>query len=214
MSCCCSHSRSAARLFSAVARRYRRRFARRGFEPSQTQLLAGLEAAGYEGASLLEVGCGVGHLHQSLLERGASSAIGIDLAPKMISEAKRWAAQRGLGDRTRYLVGDFLFLGDNVEKAEVTLLDKVVCCYPDAEGLVAASLKVTKRVYALTYPRSRWFVRWAGRLGSALMWLLRSDFRAYVHDPLEIEHWIGEAGFRKRYEACTALWLTQVYVRP
>lgn len=211
--CCCPHSRAAGRIFSRFARRARRRFERRGLEPSQRQLLAGLERAGFAGASLLEVGSGVGHLHQTLLERGAGSALGIDLAPRMTEEARAWAAERGLAARTRYLTGDFMALAEDVEPADVTILDKVICCYPDADALVHASLARTRRVYALTYPRRRWFVRLGAALGAVCLRLIGSDFRAYVHDPERVEGWIGAEGFAKRFEAVTPVWLTQVYVR-
>ena len=211
MTCCCPHSRSGGRLFSLFARSYRKRFSKKGFEPSQQQLLQGLEHAGYADATLLEIGSGVGHLHMTLLERGAKSAIGIDLAPKMIDEAKNWAADRGLTERTRYLQGDFMAMLQQIEPCEVTILDKVVCCYPDADGLVHRSLEKTARVYALTYPRYRWYTRLGEKLGIMLMFLLRSSFRPYVHDPEEIEQWITAQGFTKCFEASTMIWLTQVY---
>ena len=69
MSCCCPHSKSGGRLFSFFARSYRRRFSKKGFEPSQEQLIRGLEKAGFANASLLEVGSGVGYMHQVLLEK-------------------------------------------------------------------------------------------------------------------------------------------------
>ena len=47
MTGCCGHAASAGRLFSFFARHYRRRFARRGFEPSQRHLLEGLGETGY-----------------------------------------------------------------------------------------------------------------------------------------------------------------------
>jgi len=85
-------------LFSFFARRYRKRFTRKGFEPSQKQLLAGLRQAGYGGKMVLEIGSGVGHLHQTLLEQGAQSAVGIDLASSMVEEAEAWAVERGLSE--------------------------------------------------------------------------------------------------------------------
>ncbi len=213
MACCCPHSQSAGRVFSLFARRYRRRFERRGFERSQQQLLEGLRRAGFAGASVLEIGSGVGHLHQSLLERGAASATGIDLAPQMIAEARRWAGERGLAGRTRYVEGDFMQLAGELDAAEVTVLDKVVCCYPDADGLVHASLAKTRRVYALSYPRDRWYVRLGVALGAWALRLLRSDFRPYVHNPAQVQAWIAAAGFDKCFEARTPIWLTQVFVR-
>lgn len=214
MSTCCCHAQSAGRFFSFFARRSRKRFKRKGFEPSQKQLMAGLEQVGYREASVLDIGCGVGHLHQTLLEQGASATVGIDLAPKMLSEAKDWANERGLGDRVNYVEGDFMTLDERMDNADICLLDKVVCCYPDAQGLVQKSLAKTKRVYGLTYPRDRWFIRLGAEVIACLLWLIRSDFRSYVHDPVQIERWISGDGFEKRFEDQTAAWLTQVYVRP
>jgi SAM-dependent methyltransferase len=213
MSCCCPHAQSASRVFSFFARRYRKRFEKHGFEPSQKHLMEGLARAGFSGASVLEIGSGVGYLHQTLLERGAASAVGIDLAPGMLAQATDRARARGLAERTRYIEGDFMTLSETLESCDVTVLDKVVCCYPDVDGLVHRSLEKTRRVYALTYPRDRWLVRFGIAVGAILMKLIGSDFRPYGHDPQRVEEWILQAGFAKVYEATTFIWLTQVYVR-
>ena len=214
MGCCCPYSNSASKFFSVFARRYRKRFQRRGFEASQRQLLSGLRQADYVDATILEIGSGVGHLHQTLLEQGAARAVGIDLAPRMIEEAQQWARERQLDDRVQYLQGDFMEVDHQLQIADVTILDKVVCCYPDADGLVHRSLARTGRVYALTYPRKRWYVRAAVAIAAASLRLTGSAFRPYVHDPVQIERWIEEAGFRKLYQNQTPIWLTQVFVRP
>ena len=213
MSASCCHSQSASRVFSFFAHSSRKRFEKKGFEASQEHLLAGLAEVGFDGATLLEIGCGVGHLHQSLLEQGAQTAAGIDLAPKMLLEAQSWANERGLGDRVEYLEGDFMELDDAVAAADVCLLDKVVCCYPDAQGLVRKSLEKTQRAYALTYPRNRWFVRLGTRIWNLVLWLMRSDFRTFVHDPARVERWIVGEGLEKRFEDQTSAWLTQIYLR-
>lgn len=213
MSCCCPHSKSGGRIFSFFARSYRRRFTTKGFEPSQVQLMAGLGQAGYQEATLLEIGSGVGYLHQTLLEQGAKTAIGIDLAPDMLKEAENWASEKNLSDRTEYIQGDFIELLDQVEPAEVTILDKVVCCYPHAELLVNSSTAKTSRVYALTYPRNRWFIKVVIEIMAVFLKLSGSDFRAYVHNPDDIERWIIEAGFKKTYQEQTFIWLTQIYTK-
>lgn len=212
MACCCPHSQSAGRLFSFFARRYRKRFQKKGFEPSQKQLLQGIKQAGYKSASILEIGSGVGHLHQTLIEDGASSATGVDLAAKMIEEARRWAADRNIADKVNYINDDFVTLNDNsIENADITILDKVICCYPDADALVHKSLAKTVHVYAVTYPRKRFITLAGEKIGAAIMWLFRSCFRSYVHDPAQIESWITEQGYCKQYENKTFIWLTQVY---
>lgn len=211
MSCCCPHSKSGGRIFSFFARSYRRRFTKNGFEPSQVQLMAGLKQAGYKNASLLEIGSGVGYLHQTLLEQGAKDAMGIDLAGDMLKEASDWAEEKGLADRTDYIQGDFIELLDQVAAAEVTILDKVVCCYPHAELLINSSTAKTSRVYALTYPRNRWFIKVAIEIMAFFLKLGGSDFRAYVHNPDDIARWITEAGFKKVYHEQTFIWSSQIY---
>jgi 2-polyprenyl-3-methyl-5-hydroxy-6-metoxy-1,4-benzoquinol methylase len=213
MSCCCPHSNSANRFFSFFAGRYRKRFEKKGFEPSQKQLLEGLQQAGYQDSRILEIGSGVGHLHQTLLEQGAKSAVGIDLASKMITEAQHWAEERKLTNRVEYVEGDFMDISESVPDADVTVLDKVVCCYPDADGLVHTSLNKTSRVYALTYPRNRWYVRLVMGMAALVMKIMRSNFRSYVHDPELIEEWIRGAGFDKIYQDNNLVWLTQVYIK-
>ncbi len=213
MDYCCPHDIGAARLFSRMARWQRRRYEKHGFLESQRQLLEGLAQAGMTGAALLEIGCGVGYLHQHLLDQGAARATGIDLAEKMIGQARETARARGLADRTDYRVGDFNEIADSIEDADATILDKVLCCYPDVEALAKKSLAKTRRVYAYTLPRKRWWVRLGVEFMAAVLWGFRSPFRSYVHDPSVIETWVTAGGFEKRYENQTAVWLTQVYVR-
>lgn len=213
MSCCCTPSSGIGKFFGHFARRYRRRYARRGFEPAQRQLIEGLRRAGVAGASLLEIGCGVGYLHQQLLREGAARALGVDISEEMLAQARSLARDAGLAERTEYRQGDFVDIAGDIEPTDVTLLDKVVCCYPDAEALVTRSVSKTRRVYALTYPRDLGINRIGARVLNFFLWLLRSGYRTYIHDPRRIEAWVVAAGFKKRYENRTFLWLTQVYVR-
>jgi len=213
MTCCCPHARSGGRIFSFFARNYRKRFSKKGFEPSQRQLMEGLSQADFQNTSVLEIGSGVGHFHMSLLEAGAATATGIDLAPKMIAEAEDWSSQRGLEGRITYHQGDFMEILPIIDPADVTVMDKVVCCYPDADGLIHRSLEKTRRVYALTYPRDRRLVRLGVALAALLMRLIGSSFRPYAHSPAVIEKWITAQGFHKRYEKTTFVWLSQVYVK-
>lgn len=210
---CCGHNRAAGRFFSLFARNYRKRFEKKGFTPSQNHLLEGLQQAGYIGASILEIGSGAGNLHQTLLERGASSAVGVDLAPKMIDEARGWAHERNLDSQVEYRLGDFVEMADTVAPAGVTVLDKVICCYPDADALVHKSLDKTQRVYALTYPRYNWFSRAISQIMAGVFWLVRFDFRNYIHNPVQVRQWITGEGFRPIYQNATRVWQTEVYVR-
>lgn len=213
MAACCSSNADTGRFFSRFAGLYRLRFRLLGFEKTQRHLIEGMQNAGFVGAELLEVGCGAGQLHQRLLEDGAARAVGVDLSETMLDLAQGQASARGLEQRTAYRLGDFVQIADEIPPADVTILDKVVCCYPDWQALVDTTLSKTRRVYALTYPRDRSATR-------AGVWLLRGGLRAlgccyqpYLHDPQKIQRRILDHGFRRTFSAVTSSWMTEIYCR-
>jgi magnesium-protoporphyrin O-methyltransferase len=213
MSTCCVHNRDTARFFGWFAKRCRKRFARKGLEASQQQLVEGLTRSGFNGATVLEVGCGIGYLHQRLLQAGASSAVGVDLSAKMLEEARAQAREQGLAERTGYREGDFIELVDVLAPAEIVILDKVICCYSDADALVQGSARMAGRVYAFTIPRERWSVVFALLVSRGLLALIRCGFRSYLHDPAVIDRWLAHEGFARVFEESTFFWLTRVYSR-
>lgn len=215
MSCCTIPCSDTSRFFSRLAALHRWRFRLFGFEKTQQQLIAGIRVAGFKDASLLEIGCGVGQLHQHLLQQGAATATGVDISPRMLEQARRLAAQTGVNERTRYYPGDFVDLASTLDKADIAILDKVVCCYPDPERLLDATLDRTRRVIALTYPRDRRMTRAGVAVLARIMKWMGSDFRPYVHDPADIRRWITRRGFVLQAEpAMTAAWQTEVYCHP
>jgi magnesium-protoporphyrin O-methyltransferase len=213
MGCCSVPAADTGRFFSRLARLHRIRFKLFGFETSQRHLLEGIKQQGHTGARLLEIGCGPGYLHQALLKSGAARATGIDLSERMMVEARALARSEGLAEVTDYRQGDFVELAGELNDADVTVLDKVLCCYPDVASLVDRSLDKTRKVYGLTYPRDRALTRAGMGLMACLLRLLGSSFRPYVHDPSFIEARIVQHGFEKTYTNQTLAWLTQVYTR-
>ena len=213
MSSCCAHNRDAGRFFGWFARRCSSRFARKGLEPSQKQLMDGLMSSGFRDASVLDIGCGTGYLHQRLLQAGAASAVGIDLSAKMLTEARSQARERGLVERTDYREGDFVELADGLRPADIVILDKVICCYPDAETLVQRSAGMARRVYAFTVPRDRRSVRLAMFAGRVFLALIRCRFRSYIHDLTAIDRGLRALGFSRAFEESTFAWRTRVYSR-
>jgi magnesium-protoporphyrin O-methyltransferase len=213
MTCCQVPVADTSRFFSRFARWHRLRHQLLGFERSQRQLIEGVRQAGVEEASVLEIGCGPGYVHQALLRCGAASAVGVELSVRMLQQARLLAKRQGLTQCTSYRHGDFVELASELEAADVTILDKVVCCYPNAEMLLRLSLERTRKAYALTYPRDRLITRLGVRLAGQWLMLLGSQFRPYVHDPRRIERTILATGFEKLYSRATPVWLTQIYVR-
>jgi len=213
MNCCATSNADTDRLFSRFAGLHRWRYRLVGLERTQRQLIEGLRRAGIADASLLEVGCGAGELQRALMRAGAAQAVGVDLSAGMLAIARSEAEAQGVSERTDYRQGDFTAMAHTLPGADVVILDKVVCCYPDWELMVDRSLSKARRLYALTYPRDRAVTR----VGLGVMrWGLHRIgccYQPYIHDPDRITARIRDSGFRRVHAALTTAWLTEVYVR-
>ena len=212
MNCCARHIGAAQTCFGWMSKRYERRYRRKGLDHNQLQLVRELESMGLDGLTLLEVGCGVGALHQTLLEKGALTATGIDLAPRMLQLAESRAKKHKLEQRTQYRLGDFVEMSESLDTVEVTVLDKVVCCYPAPKELIRATLDCTSRVIALTYPRKHLLGEICNKIFNFGFWLFRSDFRSFIHEPRLVQESIEAGGFKRVFDRDSPMWHTQVYV--
>lgn len=211
--CCIQSNNDTGRFFSWLSGMNRWRHRWFGFESNQRQLLDGIREQGITDARLLEVGCGPGYLHQALLGEGAAHATGVDLSEGMLAIARDEAARQGLADRCDYRQGDVVQLAAELPQADVSILDKVVCCYPDWQQLLDAVLGRTTRVLALTYPLDRASTRVGVRFLAWLMSRLHCCYQPYLHDPALIRRHLQGKGLRLDREEQSGNWLTEVYVR-
>ena len=112
----CCDPRGCDRFFSArFASRVARRYRKRGLGRTERQIVEFLESAGLEGASVLEVGGGVGELHVELLKRGAGSAVNLELSPAYDEEAGRLLVDTALQDRVERRLHDIAVDPDAVD---------------------------------------------------------------------------------------------------
>lgn len=165
------------------------------------------------GASLLDIGGGVGIVELELLEAGAASSVDVDASGPYLAVAESEAAERGFGDRTAYRHGDFVAIADEVEPADVVTLDRVICCYHDVRSLVSRSANHAGRLYGLVYPVDRWWTRSAFWVFNLVTRIQRSDYRAYVHSATLVDWLIREAGLELHYHHAGRVWQTAVYSR-
>ncbi len=217
MSCCCTPDGAALegtdKFFNTQASRYKKYFKKKGLHKEQKYLVEGIRRSGVKDAEILEIGCGVGGLHLSLLKEGAARAAGFDISANMIATARSLAIEMGMQERTRYWHGDFVALHETAPMADITILDKVICCYENAPELITRSTAKTRRLYAVSYPRPNVLVRLAFRCMKLFLNFFRAAFHPYYHEPAYIQNWIAAAGFEKVYENETFIWLIQVFQR-
>jgi magnesium-protoporphyrin O-methyltransferase len=184
-----------------------RRFRRRGLPKRARRLLRAIARnEPLAGATSLEVGAGIGALSLTILERGAVRAATIDAAPAFAAAAEELAAERQLTDRLKVVVGDFAAHPELAEPADMVVLDRVICCYPGLEHLLRPAAERARRILALTYPRDRWWVRWAVGILNGLQRLFRRRFRMYHHPPAVVHRLLAERGFLPQVVGHTAFW--------
>jgi hypothetical protein len=176
-------------------------------------LIEGLEAGGVDGMTVLDIGAGVGAVHQQLLADGALSAVDVDGSPAYVSAAREEAARRGTADRVQYEIGDFVELAPAIGESDIVALDRVICCYPDMPALVRLSVARARRRYGLVYPRDTWWIRAGARLLNGLARLGRQRVRAHVHRTADVEAIVRPAGFVPRLRRQTLFWQVAVYER-
>jgi 2-polyprenyl-3-methyl-5-hydroxy-6-metoxy-1,4-benzoquinol methylase len=187
---------------------------RRGKTPRETQLLIdALNAVAPRDATVLDIGAGVGAVHGALLEHGAAKATSVDASSAYATAARELAHERGYEDRVTYQAGDFVDIAASIEAVDVVALDKVVCCYPDAQRLVALSADRARHVWGFVAPHDRPVHRLFSRVHNAFEAALRRTFRTYVHPQPMIEALLRERGFRLRSETGTRVWAVRVYER-
>jgi magnesium-protoporphyrin O-methyltransferase len=90
--------------------------------------------------------------------------------------------------------------------ADVVVLNRVVCCYPDMPALVGAAAEKTRRALALSFPRDTWFMRIGARGINAWSRLRRSEYRFFVHKPADIVATASSSGLRLIDQHSGRLW--------
>lgn len=203
---CCGRDDYQATFTDRFARQRARRFRGRGLTRVQERLVGFLTERGIEGATVLEIGGGVGEIQIELLHRGAASATNLELSTNYEDEARRLLEHSGLTGRVSRRFLDIATAPDDVEPADVVVLHRVVCCYPDYERLLAAAGSHARRLLVFSHPPRNGMTRVALRCENALRRLRRNDFRAFVHSPPAMEDVVTAQGLTRRYRHPGLVW--------
>jgi magnesium-protoporphyrin O-methyltransferase len=197
-----------------TAERDRERYRRRGPDRTTSMLLEMIRRQGVEGASVLDVGAGIGIVDRELLRAGAASAVLVDGSEAYLAVAQAEAEADGLAERVRIVQGDFTRLAPGLPAADVVTLDRVICCYPDVGPLVDLSAARARRLYGLVLPRDRWYARLAIRLENIWFALRRSPYRAFAHPNALVDARVAAAGLRRVEERFSPVWRVVLFERP
>jgi magnesium-protoporphyrin O-methyltransferase len=187
-----------------------RRYRRKGL----SRTARGLAEAAAGAGSVLDIGGGVGDLSLELLERGASRATVVEISDGYEDAAAALLADHRLGDRVERRIGDFVAEEGLVEPHDVVVLHRVVCCYPDADALIATAASHARRTLALTYPRERALTRIGFRGLNLWLRATRCGFRTFVHPVAAIADAAERQGLTlTRRESHGVVWENAVFER-
>ena len=211
MSACC---RGVEEMFSERTARFDlRRYRRRGPSKQTRVLLDAIRREGIDGASVLDIGGGIGAIQQELLAAGAGRATAVEASPAYLRAAREEAERRGTIDRVTYQPGDFVAIADSIDSADVVTLDRVICCYHDMQRLVSRSGEKARFIYGAVYPREGWWTRLVVDAENVWFRLRGSPFRTFLHSPSDIDSVLMAQGLRRRTLRRTVGWEVAVYTR-
>ena len=198
---------------SRFARRTARRYQRQGLNKTQQSIVDFASREGLDGASVLEIGGGVGELHLELLRRGADHVTNLELSTGYEAEAADMLAGSGMTDRVTRRIHDIAIDPDPVDPADVVVLHRVVCCYPGYERLVGAAASHARRVLVFSHPPTYPYVRASFAFDNLVRRIRGNDFRAFVHSPAAMYSVAKAHGMTQRLEAPGPFWHVAGFVR-
>ena len=196
-----------ARKAASELRRYRNK----GPIPSTRMLIDALKTEGVEGATVIDIGGGIGAVQHELLAAGAAHVTSVDASDAYIQTAREESERRGLNGRVTYHHGDFLELAETIPPADIVTLDRVINVYPDWKRLIHLSAARARRLYGLVYPRDTLPVRMVVSVMNLLVW--RGPVHASVPSPDVIDRLTSEAGLVRFFSKTIGPWQVAVYRR-
>ena len=206
MSDCCSPKGYRWIFSERMAAREARRYRRKGLDAVSRRIVELVRAQGIEGRTVLEVGGGIGAIQIELLKAGAARAVSIELTPTHEAVAKDLLNDAGVADRVERRVMDFAESGAEVGAADVVIMNRVICCYPDMPRLTGAAADHARQLLVMSYPKLAWWTRLGLGIANFMLWAFRREFHIFVHPPKAIISTSQQHGLEPMLEQRGFLW--------
>jgi magnesium-protoporphyrin O-methyltransferase len=188
------------------AKRMAARYRKKGLDKTSRRMVALLADRGVQGATVLEIGGGVGDIQIELLRRGAASATNLELSPGYEAEAARLLDEAGMTGRVDRRLADIATDPDAAGTADIVVLHRVVCCYPDFPTLLAAAARHARIQLVFSFPPRNATSRAVLALQNRLLSWGGRQFRAYAHPPEAMLAVLAEHGMHATVAHRGPLW--------
>ena len=214
MPCSCCSGESLDIFGEKGARRELRRYLRNGLGGDDARLIAAwAEEGGLEGATVADVGGGIGQVQAELIRRGAERGAVVEVVGGYERPARELVDELGIAGRSTFLLADLRETPEAVPAADIVVLRRVVCCSPDGPALLGVAAAKARRTLLASYPRDRAITRVFSRVQNAFFALIRKRFRSFVHPPEELERQATRHGLRRTRVSRGLVWETAQYER-
>lgn len=210
----CEHCCGAQKLFDEKeAQKELRRYRKKGPRKTTGKLLEGLADRNLSGMTLLDIGAGIGAIQMGLFKEGVASSTDVDASVAYLKAAQQQIQEQGLDQKAQFIEGDFMDRHQDIAPHDMVTLEKVICCYPDVEGLLNHSLVKCMRYYGIVYPRDGWIAQALTGLANLYFRLQKNPFRTYIHPVKKVRGLIIQKGFQRIYACSSFPWIIEWYER-
>jgi magnesium-protoporphyrin O-methyltransferase len=107
---------------------------------------------------VLEVGGGIGGLQIELLNAGAAHATNVEIIDSYEAAAGALIAKHGVGGQVERHIADFADFAEHPDEtpaADIVIMHRVICCYPDPDALMAAACDLSMTAWRSPFPARR-----------------------------------------------------------
>ena len=115
-----------------------------------------IKKIGVQDKTVLDIGCGPGHISVLIAQMGASQVVGIDISQKMIEHAIGLSDKYNSKEKCIFTVGDAL--DTNLPRSDITLIIAVLEYHEKPELLLKKIADQTKEWIILATPKRIWWM--------------------------------------------------------
>ena len=182
------------------------RYRRKGLDATSRRIFEFVKAQGVAGRTVLEVGGGIGAIQIELLKAGAARTVSVELTPTYEDDANALLQEAGLADRSERKIMDFAMAGAEVDGADIVIMNRVICCYPDMPRLAGQASDHARQLLVMSFPRRAWWMRVGLGLANLMLRLTRREFQIFLHPPKRILAISEQHGLRTVFDETGVFW--------
>jgi magnesium-protoporphyrin O-methyltransferase len=130
----------------------------------------------------------------------------LELSPAYEDEASELLREANVQDRAERRLHDIAVAPDAVEPADVVVLHRVVCCYPDYQRLLGTAAGHARRLLVFSYPPRNIFSRLFVGAENLVFRVLGREFRSFAHPPSKMLTVVEQGGFRQTFARRGVVW--------